>query len=254
MAFDNGIIFDVKSTGDDTNNGGGFSAAATFATDLAATSGTSAAPVVTSASYNFHADDVNHYLFVKAGTNWIPGWYLIASVASNAATLTATIDSVVLYNGASAMNLTEGVATTASPTGGTWGIDYSRSATPRIAYTDMVIGGGGGTTYTSAANPVLPNVVGNVIKVLSGTNFTVQRIQVLSAGAGVASADKAIGTAGATGGTGNLGGALATPGMAAGLVTATGWIATLGNTTYTLSSSSNVSGGRLSRPGCIVFG
>lgn len=56
-------------------------------TNLAATSATSAAPVVTSATHNFTADEVGNLINVTAGTNWTPGLYEIKSVSANAATL-----------------------------------------------------------------------------------------------------------------------------------------------------------------------
>lgn len=71
-------------------------------TDLAATVATSAAPVVTSASHNFVANDVGAVLNVTAGTNWTAGAYTIVSVNANAATLDRACASV------------------ASPTSGTW--------------------------------------------------------------------------------------------------------------------------------------
>src|ERR1043166_3965216 len=98
MALAAATIWDVRTTGDDTNNGGAFdpSQTAGMFTDGAATSATSAAPVFTSASYNFVAGDAGAWLFIASGTNWIAGWYHIDSVASNAATLNGTIGSAVV--------------------------------------------------------------------------------------------------------------------------------------------------------------
>src|SRR5882724_9576846 len=128
MAFTSSAVFECQTGGDDTNNGAIFDpGVAGFPTDGAATSATGTAPVFTSASYNFVAGDVGAYVYVKSGTNWIAGWYQIASVASNAATLTATIGTVVVA-ALSGMSTAAGCATTASPTGATWGIDYSRQA------------------------------------------------------------------------------------------------------------------------------
>jgi hypothetical protein len=56
-------------------------------TNLATTSGTSANPVVTSATHNFTSDEVGNLINVTAGTSWTPGLYEIKSVAANAATL-----------------------------------------------------------------------------------------------------------------------------------------------------------------------
>jgi hypothetical protein len=250
MAIAITCIFEVNGSASD-NNGGGFDPAQTMATDLAATSGTGTAPVVTSASYNFVAGDVNAYLFVKSGTNWTPGWYKITSVSSNAATLDAAVGHVVLYQDSksAAMNTVAGVATTASPTSGTWSVDYSRGTSAQFAFTDMVIDGTTNTKFTSAAHPVGPNFVGNTINITSGTGFTVQSVSVNSVSGTTATCDKSLGTLSSTGGTGNLGGAKASPGGAAAVINAIGGggscdVFILGNNTYEMTTTSNVSGGK----------
>lgn len=250
MAFTTTTLWEVESGGDDTNNGGGFDPGnANFATDLAATTATGV-PVCTSASYNFVAGDVGAWLFIKSGTNWIPGWYQIASVATNAATLTATVGSAQLYGGATFLNTAVGCATTASPTGGTWGVDYSQSGATPISFTDMVIDGTTNTKFTSAAHPVGKNYVGNVISVTAGTGFSVQRVMVISTVTTTATCDKSLGTLSSTGGTGKLGGALASPGLAMTQVntvasnSSTIWI---GAGTYALSNTANGSGGKLTQ-------
>lgn len=247
MGFTNGIIVEVNSGGSDSLNGGGFSPGSSgFATDLAATGGTSAAPVVSSASYSFAAGDVGHYLFIKSGTNWTPGWYPI-SAASGSATLTATSGAVVLYNGATPLNTVAGCATTASPTGGTWGIDYSRNTTARITYTDLVIDGTTNTKFTSAGNPTYFNLVGNFIQVTSGTGFTTQTVEIVSATSISATCDKSLGTLSSTGGHGGLGGAFASPGGAFAVFNAVQYSTFFakGPATHNLSASNNVSGGRI---------
>jgi hypothetical protein len=88
------------------------------------------------------------------------------------------------------------------------GTDYSQQTSPQISYTDMVIGATT-TQFTSVANAPTSAIVGNIINVVSGTGFTVQRVQVLSVAAGVATCDKSLGTTASTGGHGNLGGAAA---------------------------------------------
>ncbi len=258
-------MWEVNSGGSDTNHGGGFDTGATFATDLAGTTATGV-PVVTSASYNFIARDVGHYVFIKSGTNWIPGWYLIASVATNAATLTATVGSAILYSSiggmASGPNTAVGCATTASPTGGTWGIDYSRGTSPGISYTDAVIDATTNTKYTSVGFPCGVNLIGNIMSVTAGTGWTVQRAEIVSISGTVATCDKALGTTSSIAGVAGLGGALASPAMATGLMVANNWIATRNTgspTLYTMSNSSNVSGGRVTLVGgsgacSVIFG
>lgn len=251
MAFGAGTCWEVQTVGSDANGGGFDPSNTSMATDLAATSGTGNSPVVTSASYNFIARDVGAWLFIKAGTNWLPGWYQIASVSANAATLTATIGAGVLF---STLNPTTvaGVATTASPTGGTWSIDYSQGIAPTssvgILYTDLLILATT-TNYTSAANPVGPNVVGNIINVTSGVTFTIQRVQILSVSGTTATCDKSLGTAAAAAGNGALGGCLLTPGMASSLMGSGGNSLWIKSGTYTITSAStNVANGCLSLP------
>jgi hypothetical protein len=90
------------------------------------------------------------------------------------------------------------------------GTDFSQQSSAQIAYTDLVIGGTT-TNLTSAANPFTSAHVGNTINITSGTGFTVGRYNVRSVASGVATMDRAVGTAASTGGVGNLGGSMATP-------------------------------------------
>lgn len=73
-------------------------------TNLAATGANTAAPVITSATHNFTADEVGNLVNITAGTNWTVGVYEIKSVNANAATLDRAC------------------ATVAAPTAGTWAI------------------------------------------------------------------------------------------------------------------------------------
>ena len=113
------------------------------------------------------------------------------------------------------------VRTTGSDTNGggfdtaTAGTDYSQQNAAQVTYTDLVIDAATNTKCTSAANPFTAAHVGNIINITSGTGFTVQRVQVVSVAAGVATCDKSLGTLSSTGGNGKLGGALATPAAAA---------------------------------------
>src|SRR5262245_15878555 len=124
MALAATTIWAVDTGGDDTNFSGAFDPGQTAGmfTDGAATSATTSAPVFTSASYNFVAGDAGAWLYVASGTNWIPGWYKIASVSLNAATLTATIGQAVKSTSGvvSGPSTATGCATTGSPTGATW--------------------------------------------------------------------------------------------------------------------------------------
>lgn len=250
-AFSAPVIWEVQTGGDDTNNGGGFNpGSSNFATDLTvgSSSGNTATVDVSATSYTFVSRDVGHWLFIKSGTNFIPGWYKISSVLAGHAILDATAGHAVLYNSTGnqpyQLSTANGVATTASPSGGTWSIDYSQGTA--IAFTDMVIDGTTNTKFTSAAKPVGPNFIGNVISVTGGTGFTVQRVEVISTSSTVATCDKSLGTLSSTGGTGSMGGPLASPGLAGGLKVA-GNSCFIKTGTYTLTSSTaNVTGGKIS--------
>ncbi len=123
------------------------------------------------------------------------------------------------------------------PVSGTPGTDYSQQTSPQISYTDLVIGATT-TQCTSAANPFTSADVGNIINITSGTGFTVQRVQILSVAAGVATCDKSLGTTASTGGHGNLGGCLATiQAVVAGLAVAGNTIWVKATATYTISSA-----------------
>src|SRR5689334_8551301 len=115
MAFAATTNWETQSGGSDSNGGGFDPGNASMATDLAGSSANTASPVVSSASYNFAAGDVGHWLFIQSGTNWTPGWYKIASVASNQATLDAAAGHGVLWSSpfADGVSAAAGCATTA---------------------------------------------------------------------------------------------------------------------------------------------
>jgi len=253
MAIGSAMCWEVRTTGSNTACSGGFNPAnGIMINDGAATSATTASPVFTSASYTFVAGDVGAKLFIRSGTNWIPGWYDIASVSAGAATLTATAGTATLYNGANGTTNTSasfipstatGCATTGSPTTATWSVDYSQQTTARFAFTDLV--SVTSTTITSAANPFGKNCVGNTIHITSGTSWTVQIVEITQVNTVTATVEKSVGGAGLTGGNGYMGGALAGPQL--GLAIATNgnkfWIK---NGTYSVTSTSaNAVGGRL---------
>ncbi len=221
MAFTSGLVLHAMNGGSEatTGSGGGFDTGVSgMATDGAATAANTNAPVFTSASYNFVAGDVGHWLFIKAGTNWIPGWYQIASVAAGAATLTAGIGVATLVN--FGLNTVVGAATTASPTGATWSVDYSRVASFVVSYADLVIDATTNTNATSATFPFTINRVGNLITVSSGTGFTVQRLALVSVAGVIGTFDKSLGTLSSTAGVAKLGGSLTGIGVAGSLLVA----------------------------------
>lgn len=166
MALTSGMLWEIRDTAATGNTGGaGFNTAnASFPTDLAATVATGNAPVVTSATYTFVAGDVGSWVYIKSGTNWTPGFYQIASVAGGAATLSAAIGAALQLNATMnryIANTVAGVATVASPTAGTYGVDYSQQDTAKSTATDFAAVGAS-STLTSATAAFTPVMVGNV--------------------------------------------------------------------------------------------
>lgn len=255
MALAASTIWDIRTGGSDTANGGGFDPGQTAGmnTDGAATTATGNSPVFSSASYNFTAGDVGAWIFIASGTNWTPGWYQIASVASNVATLTASVGTAPLFNAAfphDRINTVAGCATTASPTGATWSIDYSQQNTAQKTYTDLTVVGAPSLVASSTANPFGKQQVGNCLVVTGGTNFNTGRYVIASVNGSLQatfiSANSSIASGASSNGTGGMGGSLASPGQASGSMV-------LGNKlflkagTYNISSAStNISGGCVS--------
>lgn len=189
-------VWEVRSTATSGNvNGGGFNPSnANFLTDGAATSATGNAAVFTSASYNFVANDVGAKLFIKSGTNWnAVCWYNIDSVAANAATVNSTAGAGVCRAANTrffAATTSAGVATTGSPTGATWGIDYSQQNAAAYADSDLT---GTTTSATSALKPFTTQMVGNIIHLNSGTGVTAGWYEIVSVSGVTATLDRSAG-------------------------------------------------------------
>jgi len=206
-------LMEVQATGSD-NNSGLFDTQASMTSTLSATSANTASPVVTASNYTFTANDVGHFLYVKPSGSWKSGWYKIASVTSGAATLIASIGSV--FGGDKQPNTTLGISLNATDSGGTWAVDYTQKNTSFISYTDLVAVTA--SQLTSAANPFTPNLIGNSIQILSGTGFSPNIYIISSLTGSAANFHTSFATPGSTGGTGNLGGALATVHKACGMI------------------------------------
>lgn len=110
------------------------------------------------------------------------------------------------------------------------GSDYSQSDTPYIIYSDLVPSG---LSLSSSAHPFSSDLAGNTINI-GGSIF-----QITSVSSGVATLDRT----GASGATGRLGGALATPGFVASLAGSRNTVHWKNGTYVQTSSSTNVSGG-----------
>lgn len=131
----------------------------------------------------------------------------------------------------------------------TGGTDYSQQNAAQYTYTDLVLGVGG-TSATSVAHPFGADAVGNALNVTGGTGFTAgfYIVTAVNTSTHVATLNTSAGSAASTGGTGNLGGALASPGYAAAQMVS-GNKAWLKAGAYSITSaSSNVSGGLCSLP------
>lgn len=193
------LIFQVQSTATASQvNGGGFDPANThFLTDGAATSGSSATPGFSSASYNFVANDANEWIYIQAGSGWNIGgtsglgcYYKITSVASNVAILDAAIGDGVCVNSSGVWKATtvNGVGGT---TGATWGEDLSQRDT---AYTSDSVMTGATTSATDATNPFDTHLVGNIINMASGTGVTAGWYEIISVSGVTATLDRSAGT------------------------------------------------------------
>lgn len=204
--------WETRITGSDTNGGGFDYGVNGMLTDGAATVANTSSPVFTSASYNFINTDVNAWIFIKTGTNWNSGWYQISSVSNNAATLLAGIGQACSL-GILSPNTTVGCASVASPTSATWSIDYSQQGTAQITYIDLA-SSIAGNAITSAGNPFGKQMVGNVLNVTGGTNFTTGRYVITATSGSSGLTDRAVVTAAGSAGSGYLGGAFVSPGMA----------------------------------------
>jgi len=115
------------------------------------------------------------------------------------------------------------------------GTDYSQQDSAQVVYTDLVINGAT-NKLSSAAQPFTADHVGNVINITGGTGFTTGRYQVSSVASGIATMDRAVGTLSSTGGSGKLGGAMATP-DAVNVVMANQNVAWIKTGTYNVTTS-----------------
>lgn len=102
---------------------------------------------------------------------------------------------------------------------GASGTDYSVQDAAQFSGTDAVLGGGGGTTLSSATHNFVAADVGNIIQITAGTGFTVGFYEIISVAANVATLDRSAGTNGSTAGTWWEGGGLASIGKAASVCT-----------------------------------
>lgn len=164
MALPAAAIFEINNSADAVNvGGGGFNPAnANMLADFACTNGTSAAPVITSATYTFVAGDVGKLFYQqRAAGSWTPGWYTIASVSAGAATLNASVGAAIqVTNNRFNPNTVQGIGTTATLTGGVGTFDLSQAISGVSIVTDYA-SVGASTNLTSATAAFTQMYVGN---------------------------------------------------------------------------------------------
>ena len=212
-------IWNIRSDATASNVNGGFfnTGNANFPTDgtVDTNTGNTDSPVFSSASYNFVAGDVGAWIYVKSGTNTYPGFYQIASVASNKATLSAAVGAGVWHNQTNrtyTASTSAGIASVGTPTSITWGINYAWQTAANNSTTNDLASSNGTTNpcaVTSAGSPFGINHTGNGLKVASGTNWTATWYEVVSVSGVTATLDKACGSAASiSSGVFRVGGAL----------------------------------------------
>jgi hypothetical protein len=213
MALSNYTYFEVRTTGSDTTNSGGFDINSSgFPTDGSITSANTASPVISSASYTFVAGDVGACVFIKSGTNSIPGWYRIVSVNAGAATLNGSIGQAFIAT-ALQPSTSLGCGITASLSSITFGVDYSQQDTYR--YTGSFVVQATTTNIVGSGITINRSWVGNLINLTGvGAGLAISGYyNIASVGGTVATLDRSAGTAGSAS-TGYVGGAFFSPGQA----------------------------------------
>lgn len=253
MALSNELLWEIRTNGSDTNGGGYASAAGvTRATNLTATSANTASPVVSSATYTFVSGDVGHWIFIRSGTNWLPGWYPIVSVSGGNATLDASLGAANVYDTSAyryhgeMTNTVVGCASVASPTSGTWSIDYSRTSSGRSSGSNLAVHASVNTdVQPTSGHTVGPADVGNLVYIAGGGGWTAGWYQInsLQQSGTHWRLDRSPAATSTTGGTYTLGGAMASLGAVGGpyLSSQVVWIRA---GAYSITSaSSNVAGG-----------
>jgi hypothetical protein len=202
-------------------NGGGFDwGNVSFLTNLACTTSTGNTPDCSSASITFIQADALHWVFVKSGTHWAPGWYYITDAcvssvwqpANSGACTTGHIrmnaaagaavqqnTTVGLPSPAYVANTTAGMSNdaTASLTSGTFGVDYSQATAAITNDTDL---GCTSTACTSVGHPMGPRLVGNVLHITTtgtGAHCVVGWYEILSDSTTTATLDRDPTTGGA---------------------------------------------------------
>ena len=210
MGIPSTTYWELRADGSDNNSGGYDVNSSYTATNLTAINATTASPTVSSATYNFVSSDIGKWLYISSTGVWNPGWYLITSISGTSAVINASLGNFVHITNNVGPSAVTGCATTSSPTGGRWSIDYSQSSTAKASMTDIAIDAVSNTTISSATYTFTVADIGNLIRITAGTNFTTGHYTIIGVNAGKATLDTVVGTIGSTGGTGYLGGGMLT--------------------------------------------
>src|SRR6476661_4844198 len=99
---------------------------------------------------------------------------------------------------------------------GASGTDFSQQDAAAYSGTNLAIDAATNTKVTSATHNFVAADVGNLLQITAGAGFTTGFYQIVSVASNAATLDRSAGTLGSTGGTFAVGGALASPGKAAG--------------------------------------
>ena len=203
-------IWEVRTQGND-NNSGCFDPNPTLSTTLSTGNGTSIYPTVSASNYSFASNDINHYLYIKSGTNWKPGWYQITGLAGTSAVVNANIGQVVQLN--RTLSTIAGVGNSEVLTSGSWTVDYSQSNANAFLYNNLYLSST--SQFTAIGASFTPNMIGNTVRITYATSGITTGVYVINSLSGnSANLDRVAGSIGGTGGTGYMGGAIADPSVA----------------------------------------
>lgn len=180
-------VWEINTSATANNvNGGGFNPSRTMTNnDLACTNANTATVSCTSAGDAFIAGDNGNYLFVQSGGTYTANIFCpITGFSAGTITVNATAGACNVLStavqGGWTTNSSNGIASTASPTGGVWGIDLSRTtaanqtSTTAAYTTGTFLLSAGGLTYR-------PAYIGNILQLTAGTNCTQKWYEITAA-------------------------------------------------------------------------
>jgi hypothetical protein len=110
MALTTNTVWEIRTTGSDSNGGGYVTGAAGTdysqqasaqysSTDLESNNATSSTPQVSAVSHSFVTADEGNIIYISAGTNWTAGRYQIVSTSGGVATLDRACGSAAAVTG-----------------------------------------------------------------------------------------------------------------------------------------------------------